>query len=217
MTPIRLGQILAIAATVAGLSACGGDGPELPNQSQVTPQATAAYHAVQMSDPAGLLAQHPWIGTGIGSTMSPSDMQTHYSFPSAATNTGAGQTIAIVDAPGSGNIVNDLNTFSSYYGLPTCATSPCFFTKTDLSNGAKVSSRNDWAIEIALDVEWAHSMAPNANIVLVIAKSSSMTDMMNAVTTAANIPGVVAVSMSWGAAEFSAESSYDSIFGSHPG
>jgi subtilase family serine protease len=133
--------------------------------------------------------------------------------------TGAGQTIAIVDAPGSGNIANDLNTFSAYYGLPKCGAtggSSCSFTKVDLSNGAAVSSRNDWATEIALDVEWAHAVAPAANIVLVIAKSSSMQDMFSAVNTAATISGVKVVSMSWGAPEFFGEATYDAVFAKYP-
>jgi subtilase family serine protease len=207
---------VVIPATVMALAltACGvGGGTSMGDGSSA---ANPTYHATLLKtiDPQ---VQAGWIGTGIGSTLSPADMLAHYSYLPANT-TGSGQTIAIVDAPGSGNIASDLNTFSSYYQLPLCnASNPCF-QKVDLSNGAAVSSRNDWAQEIALDVEWAHAMAPAAKLILVVAKSSSMTDMMAAVNTAAEQPGVVAVSMSWGATEFSGETSaaYDGLFAKYP-
>src|SRR5262249_28286556 len=69
-----------------------------------------------------------------------------------------------------------------------------------------------WAGEIALDVEWAHAIAPGANILLVEARSSSLTDLLNAVKYAASQPGVSAPSMSWGAGEFAGETVYDSVF-----
>src|SRR2546430_2566532 len=71
-----------------------------------------------------------------------------------------------------------------------------------------------WAGEIALDVEWAHAIAPGANVLLVEANSSGLSDLLKAVDYARGQPGVVAVSMSWGGAEWSGETSstYDSHF-----
>ena len=53
-------------------------------------------------------------------------------------------------------------------------------------------------MEEALDVEWVHAMAPGAQIVLVEANSQSLADLMAGVATAASMPGVSVVSMSWG-------------------
>src|SRR5262249_7479850 len=69
-----------------------------------------------------------------------------------------------------------------------------------------------WALETALDVEWAHALAPAANLILVEASSASLAGLFNAVTYAKNIPGVSVVSMSWGTNEFRGEGSYSSIF-----
>src|SRR5208337_1467923 len=89
-----------------------------------------------------------------------------------------------------------------------------------------ISTNSGWAIEISLDVEWAHAIAPQATILLVEASSSSLTDLMNAVyyatttyatTTAGIAAPVKAVSMSWGSSEFSTESTYDSYFTSTSG
>jgi subtilase family serine protease len=118
---------------------------------------------------------------------------------------GAGQTIAIVDAFSDPNIASDLATFDAEYGL----SSPPSFTVYNLG-----ATRTDagWALETALDVEWAHAIAPEANIVLVEASSDSFAALFGAVSYASNLPGVSVVSMSWGASEFSTETRYDSLF-----
>ena len=74
-----------------------------------------------------------------------------------------------------------------------------------------------WALETALDVEWAHAIAPDANIVLVEASSSSVQALFSAVSYASNLPGVGVVSMSWGASEFAGESRYDTLFATPAG
>jgi subtilase family serine protease len=113
--------------------------------------------------------------------------------------TGTGQTIAVVDAPGTGDVADDLNTFSSYYGLPQCNGSNACFQLIDLSGGAAVPSNNDWGGEIALDTQMVHAIAPGAKIVLVIAASGSGSDLMSAINYAAGLAGVTAVSMSFDA------------------
>ena len=79
-------------------------------------------------------------------------------------------------------------------------------------NQAGTHTNSGWAGEESLDVEWAHAVAPGANILVVEAKSQSLLDLLSAVNTARYTPGVVAVSMSWGFGEMSNESSYDSYF-----
>jgi subtilase family serine protease len=121
---------------------------------------------------------------------------------------GRGQTIAIVDAYDDPNIVNDLRTFDRTFGLPDLPR----FTKVNQS-GRTIFPKVDagWAGEITLDVEWAHAIAPGANILLVEANSSSLVDLYTAVDYARHQPGVVTVSMSFGGSEGSYEPSVDSI------
>jgi subtilase family serine protease len=81
---------------------------------------------------------------------------------------GAGRTIALVDSFGSPTIKQDLATFDSTFGIPdppsfdiiTPAGAPPPF---DPSNSDMVG----WAQETTLDVEWAHAIAPGANLLLV--------------------------------------------------
>ncbi len=140
-------------------------------------------------------------GTGKGGTISPKDMRKHYSIPDTAT--GKGQTIAIVGAKGLKDPLADLNRFSREYGLPECnATNPCF-REIDLSNGKLTGF--GWEKEIALDIEWAHAIAPEANIVLVTAATRATFSLIDALKVAAAQPGVIAISVSWGCKEITYE------------
>jgi subtilase family serine protease len=122
---------------------------------------------------------------------------------------GSGQTIAIVDAYNQPNIASDLQAFDAAFGLPN----PPHFAIVNENGGGNLPAANaSWGMEESLDVEWAHAMAPGANILLVEANSSSEGDLFAAVQYAASQPGVSVVSMSWGGSEFSSESYYDSIF-----
>ncbi len=120
--------------------------------------------------------------------------------------TGAGQTIAIIDAYDNPSIAGDLQAFSQQYGLP-----PANLLKAVPTSG-RPRFDSGWAGEIALDVEWAHAMAPGATILLVEAKSASYKDLLSAVDFAVSF-GAKQVSMSWGGTEQSGSTGrYDSHF-----
>jgi subtilase family serine protease len=137
---------------------------------------------------------------------------------------GAGQVIAIVDAYHDPNALSDLNTFDAEYGYPalatcsasagppfTASTGACFYQADPYGTFSPPANAQSWIVEESLDIEWARAEAPGATIVLVEAKSSDNTDLMNAVSWA-NGNGATEVSMSWGEGEFSGETSYDSYF-----
>ena len=115
---------------------------------------------------------------------------------------GSGQTIAIVDALDDPNAASDLHQFDSYYGLPD----PPSFEVLDEYGGNNLPTNDgpgpiSWEVEESLDVQWAHVTAPAASIVLIEANSASLDDLLQGVQTAAALPNVVAVSMSWGGQE----------------
>jgi hypothetical protein len=148
------------------------------------------------------------------SLMTPAQITHAYGFDQvAAVNgtalTGAGQTIAIVDAYYDANAQSDLATFDSQYHLPA----PPTFTQVNQTGGSPSSLQTDagWSGETALDIEWAHAIAPGANILLVEA-SDSGGSLYTAVDYARRQPGVSVVSMSWGGGESSGESSLNSHF-----
>ncbi len=145
---------------------------------------------------------------------SPAQMRHAYGFDKISFNNGAvagdgsGTTIAIVDAFDDPNIANDLKQFDAAFGLPDPV-----FNKYDQNGGASYPRADSgWITEIALDVEWAHAIAPKATIDLFEANSATFSDLLTAVQTAAKTTGVDVVSMSWGGGEFSGENSFDSFF-----
>lgn len=80
----------------------------------------------------------------------------------ASKDTGTGETIVIVDSFGSKTIKSDLATFDTGFKL---AAPPSF--KIIAPVGAIKGSNSSWALETSLDVEYAHAIAPGANILLV--------------------------------------------------
>lgn len=147
--------------------------------------------------------------TPVGYT--PSQIRYAYGIDQLAGN-GSGQTIAIVDAYDDPNIASDVDFFNQTFGLPRFNQSggPTF-TKVNQTGGTKYPKVNSgWAGEISLDVEWAHAVAPGANILLVEATTNSFTNLLTAVDYASSHASVV--SMSWGSNEFSGETTYDAHF-----
>jgi len=141
--------------------------------------------------------------------ISPAQIRHAYGFD-LITNQGAGQTIGIVDAYDDPNIEADLAVFNKTFGLPPCTTNNGCFQKM-YASGVRPRADAGWALEIALDVEWAHAIAPQARILLVEAASNSFSDLLAAVDFAV-FRGASVVSMSWGGGEFSNETFYDSHF-----
>ena len=140
---------------------------------------------------------------------SPAELESAYGL-STSPEAGAGQTIAIVDSYDDDGIAAQLADFDTTFSLPPCAAS-CF-TRVDQDGGTNypAAAPADWALEIAMDVEWAHAIAPGAHIVLVEAASASMSDLL----VAERYAGAHAtyVSNSWGYPEFAAETADAATF-----
>jgi subtilase family serine protease len=133
------------------------------------------------------------VGLSIGACYDPYQMRHAYGIDTLinAGYTGRGKTIIIVDSFQSPNIVSELNTFDTFYGLAGLnglgnpsdpklgkftQIAPDGLTAFDATNADQVG----WAQEISLDVLWAHAIAPGANIVLDLAKSDQDPDILSA-------------------------------------
>src|SRR5438874_1055440 len=115
---------------------------------------------------AGPLVSNPTPPPG---AYTPSQIQQAYRFNKISFNgvvgDGTGQTIAIVDAYDAPNIQADLNVFDTQFGLPS--TTVTRVNQTGGTSYPAADSTGGWELEAALDVEWAHAMAPGAKILLV--------------------------------------------------
>jgi SdrD B-like protein len=124
---------------------------------------------------------------------------------------GQGETIAIIDAFSEPGLVDtsasnysssDLAVFDSEFGIPD----PPSLTILNESGGTSLPSTNtNITVENALDVEYAHAMAPDASIVLIECNSLNDSDLDTGINTARNLSGVDVVSMSFGGEEYSEE------------
>jgi len=122
---------------------------------------------------------------------------------------GGARAIAIVDAYHYPTASSDLAVFSAQFGLPRANLQVVF------ANGRQPSVDGEWNIEEALDIEWAHAMAPNAKIYLVEAGTPSFANLMKAVSVAGELVAAAGggeISMSWGGSEFPNQTSFDSYF-----
>jgi subtilisin-like proprotein convertase family protein len=131
---------------------------------------------------------------------------------------GSGQTIALIDAYHYPTALQDLQAFDAAFGLPD----PPSFLQLDQNGGTNYpatdpagagSPNGTWELEESLVLQWAHAMAPKANLILIEANDNSNSNLLNAsVALARSLPGVSVVSMSFGSNEFLGETSLDSLF-----
>lgn len=117
---------------------------------------------------------------------------------------GSGETIALIEAYHDPSLAADLHALDQADGLPD--------PQLTVINQAGGKTNSTWASEESLDVEWAHALAPGANILVVEAESQNLPDLLDAVDTARYTPGVVAISMSWGFSEMANEAANDTHF-----
>ncbi|MBV9766350.1 MAG: S8/S53 family peptidase [Acidobacteriaceae bacterium] len=111
-----------------------------------------------------------------GCGYTPAEIQTAYNLTGLYKEgfDGTGQTIVIIDWCGSETITGDANAFSARFGLPPLTSSNFKIINTAPSSCAAPDP------EINIDVEWAHAIAPGANIDLVVPPSASFMDVDDA-------------------------------------
>ncbi len=170
----------------------------------------------------------PLVGSGDNSATpigySPTQIRTAYGINNISfdgiTGDGTGQTIAIivaydnpdlVDTGSPGFATSDLHMFDQQFGLPD----PPSFMKVDQNGGTSYPGQDPtggWENEEALDVEWTHAIAPGANILVVEAASTNLSNLIEgAVQQATGTTGVSVVTMSFAVPEFMGETAYDSF------
>lgn len=189
---------LLTAVTSAGTAGAGAAG-RLP-----VPQPTvAAYYT---GPAAGAAAPGPGVCFTNRRCFTPAPMQASFNLgPLYAQGlNGAGKTIAIVDSFGYPSVAADLETFSRSYDLPLMCGMPGVACSAGMptfsvlqsgnhqvkapppNNSPGQEASNAWSVEVALDTQWAHTIAPEANILLVVTPTAEtlgvqgFPNMMNA-------------------------------------
>jgi subtilase family serine protease len=134
----------------------------------VASNATALTVKPQFANP--LASQPDGNVTFTEGGISAKDLQTVYNATSLYTQgfQGEGQTIGMLDFYGSPTIEQDLSLFDQTFGFPD----PTFNIIPVASYNPNLGVSNGWSSEVAIDVELAHAMAPNAAVNLYVTNAA---------------------------------------------
>jgi subtilase family serine protease len=163
---VLLALVPASLVAVAGASAQPLPSVGVVPALTISEAAASAAHNAPVCGPLALVCYYP------------SFLKQAYDFPTGKdAPTGAGQTIVVVAAYGSSTIAGDLAQFDQENALPAAPS----FTVIQQQAPALGDPEPDaiifgWLLETSLDVEYAHAMAPGANIVLAVAATDDARD-----------------------------------------
>ena len=236
-TPVTITGMGLTGATAVMFGTTAASNVVINSNMQITatsPRGASGRVDVTVVTPSGSSAissadQFIYQGVSTAPGVTPTQMRDAYGVDSITIGSlvgdGAGQTIAIIGEYDDPDLVSstnpgfsssDLHLFDEQMGLPD----PPSFLKLDQDGGTNYPSlaptptgtSGSWSSEECLDVESAHVIAPEANIVLFEANSPAASDQLGvAVNTAKNYSGVSVVSMSFGwPGGFPGDTSYDS-------
>jgi subtilase family serine protease len=114
--------------------------------------------------------------TSLGCGYTPAEIRTAYGLTSVYAKgfDGAGQTIGIIDWCGTPTILQDANGFSKQFGLPALVLGQNFEITYIPTPSQCIATGN---VEINLDVEWSHAIAPGAYINLIVPPTATFQDI----------------------------------------
>jgi len=162
----------------------------------------------QGSDP---LPQATYFGNVYGAASlpcgwTPAQLQAYYGLQQAyqAGYQGQGQTIVLVDGPSYGSqVAADFASFAQATGLPAPTKSNFKIIYPDgVPNPYEMRYISDWTEEADLDVQWAHAIAPKANIVLLILPTEDWSELEYGIQYAVKNKLGNVISNSYGLPEF---------------
>lgn len=137
---------------------------------------------------------------GKTAAFTPAQLEAHYGLTSVikAGYDGAGQTIALVEGYGYPQAEADANTAATLFGLPALTSS----TFSVLYPEGKPINPDDaaltgWDVEIALDIQSAHAIAPGAKILVVASAGQDNEDQINSLNYIITKKLANTVSSSW--------------------
>lgn len=149
--------------------------PPPPNYWTAGPCSQFYGQKIAITEPRAYGAHQPWTNCGY----TPAQIRGAYGV-AASGMTGAGQTVAIVDAYASPSILTDANTFATTVGDKPFATGQYHQYLPSSFSGTAECGAAGWYPEQTLDVESVHGQAPDASINFVAGASCSQSDLLAA-------------------------------------
>ncbi|MGH3543448.1 MAG: S53 family peptidase [Mycobacterium sp.] len=191
--------ILALAAAVAGSASSAGGGISV--HARTPASGASLYQSIgqPLASGQGTVAFGCQTTTPAG-CYGPDQIRAAYDIQPLLDRhlDGSGSTIVVIDPFGSPTLATDVANFDNVFGLPAPdlqVVTPFGVAPTDPGNAVS------WSQETSLDIEWAHAVAPGATIVLVVAKSDTDSDILDATQWVLDHNAGDVVSQSYGEAE----------------
>jgi hypothetical protein len=152
-------------------------------------------------------------GEGIGGGLTPSQLAKAYEY--SPTESGYGQTIALIDEDNDPNIEEDLGVFDKQYKLPECTSANGCFKKVSETGSTTELPPNvgTEAVETTLDVETARAVCQTCKILLVEGNGFYTYASVNEAVKL----GATEVSNSYGGPEESGDEGSANAYFDHPG
>ncbi|HET9632127.1 MAG TPA: S53 family peptidase [Terrabacter sp.] len=201
-TRTYVGAALASAALALGTTLAAGSAATAAGTDNSDIVYTVHPHALQYStgSQVGALPTPSQCVARIGlACYTPALIRKAYDIPDGWT--GKGQRIVIVDAYGSPTVRQDLDIFSQTFGLPKADLNVYYPGGKPQTSTAHQGQPLGWAGETSLDVQWAHAIAPDATINLVVAPNNYGNALNVAVRYAVDHDLGDVLSMSYGSDE----------------
>jgi subtilase family serine protease len=209
---------LAVTTVTAGVQVADAAAPRLTHISglhaqRVCAKATAGHATCFAKVLVNKKGAVPMATSPLATALSPAQLRAAYTLNGTS---GAGRTVAIVDAYGYPNLERDLGIYRAQYGMPACTRANGCLRVIDQNGGTNLPRMNvGWAQEQALDVDAVSATCPDCKIVVVQTKTNSFANLAAGVVTASKQSGVVAISNSYGGGDL-ADSTYGASY-NHPG
>jgi subtilase family serine protease len=182
--------------------------PPGPNYWVAKPCGEYYSQKIAVSKPAAYGKHQPWAVCGY----TPRQIRSVYGV-TASGMTGAGQTVAIVDAYASPTMPADANRYATVVGDKPFAPGQYqqYLPSTFRFAGSDQCGAQGWYQEQTLDIESVHGMAPGARVRFVAAASCNDTDLADALARIVNNHLASIISNSWGGPEDS-DTGFNNIY-----
>jgi subtilase family serine protease len=138
--------------------------------------------------PEGVYTGTVYLASGSNCAYLPQQLQTAYGLNAVYESglNGAGQTIVLMEGYGYPTIEKDANAYFKLTGVPLLNKSNFSIIYPEGKPKPDEGVLTGWDVEIALDVQSSHSIAPGANILLVATNGQDSEDFQNSIMYVAN-------------------------------
>lgn len=160
----------------------------ITNQCLSAPKTFNLEFGTPPALPKGVYSGTLYEASGIPCAYEPQELQTAYGLNAVYEQglDGTGETIVLVEGFGYPTLEADANAYFRLTGLPLLTKSNFSIVYPQGKPNAQAGILTGWEVEIALDIQSAHTIAPGAKIVVVATNGQDSEDFQNSIAYVAS-------------------------------